>query len=71
MKVGDVTTLGAFTVGTDNYQTKKIGQRVVTVDVMGIFDIYGIGLFCKYSPMDVFKEDRGPEFNSLTFGLYF
>ena len=50
--------------------TRKIGQRPVTVDIMGIFDIYGLGVFCKYSPMNVFKKDRGPEFRSFTVGLY-
>lgn len=51
--------------------TKKMKQNPVTVDVMGVFDIYGVGLYCKYSPMNVFKKDRGPEFKSLTLGLYF
>lgn len=51
--------------------TRKIGQQPVTVDVMGVFDISGFGIFCKYSPMSVFKKDRGPKFNSVTVGLYF
>ena len=54
-----------------NIHTKSIGQRPVTVDILGVFNIYGVGVFCKYSPMSVFKSDRGPEFRSLTFGLYF
>ena len=49
---------------------KKIGLRPVTVDIMGVFDISGLGIFCKYSPMSVFKKDRGPEFRSITVGLY-
>jgi len=55
---------------TVDVSTRKIGQRPVTVELMGVFDIYGIGLFCKYSPMSVFKDDRGPQFKSITFGLY-
>lgn len=51
--------------------TSKIGQNPVTVSAFGMVDIDGFGLFCKYSPMNVFKKDRGPEFNSFTLGFYF
>ena len=51
--------------------TRKIGQRVVTVDVMGVFDISGFGFYCKYAPMSVLQNDRGPEFKSISLGLYF
>lgn len=51
--------------------TKKIGQRPFTVDVLGIVHVYKYGIYCKYSPMSVLKTDRGPEFKSLAFGLYF
>lgn len=63
----------SFELGDDEYDvsTRKIGQAPVTVDVFGMVDIDGFGLFCKYSPMKVFKKDRGPEFNSVTLGLYF
>lgn len=54
-----------------NVSTRKLEQRPVTVDFMGVFDIYGVGVFCKYSPMSVFKKNYGPKFSSLTFGLYF
>ncbi len=41
-------------------------------------DIYGtahagldwIGLYVKYSPMSVFKDWRGPKFQSISFGIY-
>ena len=51
--------------------TKKIGQRPFTVDVLGIVHVHKYGIYCKYSPMSVLKTDRGPEFKSLAFGLYF
>ena len=54
----------------DDY-TKKIGQRDITVDVLGIIDFGKVGIYCKYSPMSVLEKDRGPEFQSLAFGLYF
>ena len=56
---------------TIDVSTSKIGQRTFTVDALGILDFDGFGIFCKYSPMSVFKNDRGPEFKSITFGLYF
>lgn len=51
--------------------TKKIGQRPFTVDFLGIVHVHKFGIYCKYSPMSVLKTDRGPEFKSLAFGLYF
>lgn len=62
----------SYEVGDDSFDisTRKIGQRPVTVELMGVLDIYGIGFFCKYSPMSVFKDGRGPQFKSITFGLY-
>ena len=59
---------------TDNeydVKTKKIGQRPLTVDVLGMVHFKDWALYCKYSPMDVFKKDRGPEFKSIAFGIYF
>lgn len=50
--------------------TKSIGQRPFTVDVLGIIDFGKIGIYCKYSPMSVLKKTRGPEFQSLAFGIY-
>lgn len=52
--------------------TKKIGQRPITVDILGIVHIAkGFGVYCKYSPMSVFKKDKGPDFKSLSVGFYF
>jgi len=53
----------------DDY-TKKIGQRDISVDVLGIVDFGKIGIYCKYSPMSVLEKDRGPKFQSLAFGIY-
>jgi hypothetical protein len=52
--------------------TKKIGQRPITVDILGIVHVAkGLGIYCKYSPMSVFKKDKGPDFKSLAVGFYF
>ena len=62
-----------YEIGDNDYDisTCKIGQAPVTVSAFGMVDIDGFGIFCKYSPMKVFKKDRGPEFNSFTLGFYF
>lgn len=54
----------------DTY-TKKIGQRPITVDVLGILHFGKLGVYCKYSPMSVLKKDRGVEFKSFAAGIYF
>ena len=62
----------SFTLNEEEYdiRTYKIGQRAVTVDLMvkvitpGLFDFY-----VKYSPMNYFKNDRGPKGHQLSFGL--
>lgn len=52
--------------------TKDIGHRPITVDILGIIHISkGFGFYCKYSPMSVLKENRGPEFRSISAGIYF
>lgn len=62
-----------FEIDDDDYDvtTKKIGQRPFTVDVLGIIEFDDFGIYCKYSPMSVLKTNRGPEFKSLSFGIYF
>jgi hypothetical protein len=55
---------------TDDY-TKKIGQRPITVDVLGMVHFGDFAIYCKYSPMSVLKKDRGVEFKSLAVGFYF
>ena len=59
---------GDSEISTD---TKKIGQRPFTVDILGIVHVERFGIYCKYSPMSVMKTDRGPEFKSLSVGVYF
>ena len=52
-------------------RSNEIGVRPLTVDLIGIMKICGIGLYCRYSPFSVLKDDYGPQFHSLAFGLYF
>ena len=51
---------------------KKIGQRPITIDGIAIIHIPSVfDVYCKYCPMEMFKDGRGPEAKQLSFGLYF
>lgn len=47
-------------------------KRPVTVDALAVVKIPKLpGLYCKYSPMTVFKDNRGPKMRQLSFGIMF
>lgn len=51
--------------------TKHIGQRTFTVDVLAAVKFApSIGLYVKYSPMKLFKNNQGPDFTTLSTGIY-
>ncbi len=52
-----------------NISTKDIGTRPITVDLLGMVHINRVAVYCKYAPMSALKSDRGPEFQSLSFGI--
>ncbi len=60
-----------YSLGDDymEVKTKGVEYRPVTVDIMGMLQYKGIGLYCKYSPMSVLKKDMGPEFRSISIGV--
>ena len=62
----------SYELGDDNISvnTKGIEYRPVTIDIMGMFTYKKISAYCKYSPMSVLKKDKGPQFHSLTFGVF-
>jgi len=61
-----------YDIGDDNFDinTKGIEYRPVTVDLMGVLKYKGVGVYCKYSPMSVLKKDMGPQFKSVTLGVF-
>ncbi len=61
-----------YTIGDDEIElnTKGVEYRPVTIDIMGMLQYKGIGLYCKYSPMSVLKKDMGPEFRSISVGIF-
>lgn len=63
-----------YEIGDHEYDIniKDIGYKPVTVDILGIIHVAdGFGIYCKYSPMNVMKSGRGPEYNSISVGFYF
>lgn len=62
-----------YDLDDDEFQisTKGIEYRTLTVDFMGFITYSGVSVYCKYSPMSVLKTDKGPQFHSLTLGVFF
>ena len=62
-----------YSLGNEDYEvkTRKIGHQPITVDAMAIARIPSFpDIYCKYCPMNVFKDDRGPKMHQLSFGFY-
>lgn len=62
-----------YSLGNEDYEvkTRKIGHQPITVDAMAIAHIPSFpDIYCKYCPMNVFKDDRGPKMHQLSFGFY-
>ena len=52
--------------------TRGLKYRPLTVDLIGIVHVAkSFGFYCKYSPMSVLKKNYGPEFKSVSVGVYF
>lgn len=51
------------------YKVNNIGQRKFTTDLSFAVGIRYVGLYVKYSPMDVLADGRGPSFKTLSTGL--
>ena len=63
-----------FTVGDEDYDItlNHIGGRPVTIKPVVMFNApYVPTIYCKYSPMTMFKDGRGPKMKLLTFGIFF
>lgn len=50
---------------------EKIGHYPITIDGIAILHTSFIDVYCKYCPMQLFKDGRGPKAHQLSFGLYF
>ena len=50
---------------------KKIGQRPITIEGLAIVRMPSLpDIYCKYSPMEFFKDGRGPKMHQLSFGFF-
>ena len=81
LTLGAVVNWNCYVRANRNYEegdteyeasVKKIGEHPITIDGIVIAHIPSFPeLYCKYSPIKLFKDGRGPEANQLSFGLYF
>lgn len=77
LSLGPVVNINAaslennYNIGDNHYDitTDHIGCRPITVDLMGILTVYGVGIYCKYSPMSLMKSKTGMDFKTLSIGL--
>ena len=63
-----------YEIGDEDYDinTKKIGQRPFTIDAVAMLHIPSFpSIYCKYCPMEFFKDGRGPKAKQLTVGFCF
>ena len=63
-----------YEIGDNEFEvnTRGIKYRPLTVDLIGIVHVAkSFGLYCKYSPMSVMKKNYGPDFKSVSVGIYF
>lgn len=60
-----------YKIGDEEYSVKTngIGQRPVTVDVLLSLHYRGIGLYARYSPMNVLKTASDMEFGAFSTGI--
>lgn len=54
---------------TDIVNVKRCNIRPVTLDWMAHFHLENIGVYYKFSPQSIFKDNYGPDFSSHTVGL--
>lgn len=62
----------SYEVGDYEYENyvKGIKYRPVTIDIMGMVTYKEVSVYFKYAPMNVLKKDKGPQFHSLSFGVF-
>ncbi len=50
-------------------KTRHIGQRPVTVDVMGAVNYGCLGVYARYAPMNMLKDSAGMKFGCFSTGI--
>ncbi|MBD5247017.1 MAG: hypothetical protein HDS54_02470 [Barnesiella sp.] len=72
MKLNTYTTASnKYTIDHRSYETPLRGlqQRILTYDVFACIGLEDIALYCRYSPVSLFKSGNGPQFDVLSFGI--
>ena len=60
-----------YRIGDEKYDitTRRIGQRPVTVDLLGAIHWNSIGIYARYAPLNVLKSKTGLDFQSFSTGI--
>lgn len=72
MKFNTYTTASnKYTVDNRSYEKSMHGlqQRILTYDIFAGIGFEDLSLYCRYSPVAMFKSGNGPQFDVISFGL--
>lgn len=74
MKFNTYTTASnKYTLDNRRYEQSFHGlqQRILTYDIFGAIGWDEFSLYCRYSPVSIFKSGNGPQFDVISFGVNF
>ena len=72
MKFNTYTTASnKYTLDNRSYEQsfKGLQQRILTYDIFAGIGWEDFGLYCRYSPVAMFKSGNGPQFDVISFGI--
>ena len=72
MKFNTYTTASnKYTLDNRSYEQsfKGLQQRILTYDIFAGSGWEDFGLYCRYSPVAMFKSGNGPQFDVISFGI--
>ena len=72
MKFNTYTTASnKYTIDNRSYEQsfKGLQQRILTYDIFAGIGWEDFGLYCRYSPVAMFKSGNGPQFDVISFGI--
>lgn len=72
MKLNTYTTASnKYTLDNRQYEKslKELQQRILTYDIFGAIGWDEFSIYCRYSPVALFKSGNGPQFDVLSFGI--
>lgn len=72
MKFNTYTTASnKYTIDNCTYEAsfKGLQQRILTYDIYGGIGWENFSLYCRYSPVSLFSNGKGPQFDVVSFGI--